>query len=102
AQFGAEFLSLSVPARVRLYVHPAVQDLEKKEARMSRRKSILALASCAAFNGTLAYGSVTPLYPSGTYFDNIPLVPHTAGQLADDPTLANYCTYDIQVVVDSS
>jgi hypothetical protein len=64
---------------------------------MSRTKSMLALATGAVFIGSAAQASVTPL---GNLVSVAP--PYTAGQLADDPTLANFCTYDIQVVVDSS
>lgn len=61
---------------------------------MSRTKSMLALASGAVLAGTAAQASVLP--------GPLVLVPYTAGQLADDPTLANFQTYDIQVIVSSA
>jgi len=65
--------------------------------KMSRTKSMLALASGTVLAGTAAQASVTPL-------PNLVLVspPYTAGQLADDPSLSGFCTYDIQVVVSSA
>jgi len=82
-------------------VHP----LRLGRKKMSRTKSMLALATGAVFVSTAAQASVTPLYPNGSTFGvNVAPTspPYTAGQLTDDPNLANYCTYDIQVVVNSS
>src|SRR6476661_3342858 len=62
---------------------------------MNRAKSILALASGAALIGSAADASVIP-YPT------LVPVPHTAEQVADDPLLANYCMFDLQVVVSSA
>lgn len=81
---------------------------------MSRTKSMLALAAGAVLAGSAAQASVTPL-PT-LVFRNIPSNgPETgqpspsatsnavdviqAGALTDDPSLSNFCTYDIQVVV---
>jgi hypothetical protein len=71
---------------------------------MSRRKSILALAASAVFAGSAAQASVVPIGPSSGPFRGWVTIapPYTAGQLADDPTLANCYTFDIQVVVNSS
>jgi hypothetical protein len=65
--------------------------------KMSRTKSMLALASGAVFVGSAAQASVIPVPTL------VPVAPpYTAGQLADDPSLAGFCTYDIQVVVSSA
>ena len=72
---------------------------------MSRTKSMLALATGAVFVGSAAQATVTPVPGSapgsGTGFVLVN-PPYTAGQLADDSNLANFCTYDLQVIVDSS
>jgi hypothetical protein len=65
--------------------------------KMSRTKSMLALATGAVFVGSAAQASVTPA-PSLVLVSP----PYTAGQLADDPSLAGYCTYDVQVIVSSA
>jgi len=85
---------------------------------MSRSKSMLALAAGTAFAGSAAQASVLPfnfgngstspvggLYtltpvpiPSGAAFN-----PQTStGATTDDPALANYCVFDLQVVVSSA
>src|SRR2546421_6257405 len=70
---------------------------------MSRRKSILALASSAIFVGSVAQASVVPInFNGGPFTGWVMIAPYTAGQLADDPTLSNCYTFDIQVVVNSS
>jgi len=74
-------------------VHP----LRLGRKKMSRTKSMLALATGAVFVSTAAQASVVP-QPSLVLVSP----PYTAGQLADDPNLANFCTYDIQVIVNSS
>jgi len=61
---------------------------------MPRTKSILALAGGAGLANGAALASVIPA-------PNLAFVPYTAGQLADDPTLVNFNTFDIQVVVSS-
>jgi len=80
-------------------VHP----LRLGRKKMSRTKSMLALATGAVFVGTAAQATVVPIDagPSGKGFVLVN-PPYTAGQLADDPNLANFCTYDLQVIVNSS
>jgi hypothetical protein len=78
--------------------------------KMSRTKSMLALAAGSVFAGSAAQASVTPLpnlvpvaIPSstGTYAQaGSPQVGGSQG--ADDAALAGFCTYDIQVVVSST
>jgi len=57
--------------------------------KMSRTKSILAIAAATTMFGAAAKATVTA--------SGLTLVPHVAGAEADDPNLANYCTYDLQV-----
>jgi len=66
---------------------------------MSRGKSILALAAAASLAGSVSDASVIPAATSVFQWTT---VPHTAEQLADDPNLANYCTWNFQVVVSSA
>jgi hypothetical protein len=71
---------------------------------------MLALAAGSVLAGTAAQASVTPLpnlvlvaAPSATGTFTQQGSPAIGGlQGTDDPTLANYCTYDIQVVVSSA
>jgi hypothetical protein len=69
----------------------------------SRSRSILALATGSLVCGTRGNASVLPF----DFAPNFPalqatLVAHTAEQLADDPSLADYFTCDIQIVVSSA
>jgi len=56
---------------------------------MSRTKSMLAIAAATAMFGAAAKATVTPT--------GLVLIPHAPGAEVDDPTLAGYQTYDLQV-----
>jgi hypothetical protein len=78
--------------------------------KMSRTKSMLALASGAVFVGSAAQASVTPapslllLAPpyTGTVGAGVTAT-NLGGAATDDPSLTSgWCTYDIQVIVSSA
>jgi hypothetical protein len=72
---------------------------------MSRTKSMLALAAGTALAGSAVQASVIPqvvLVSTGAA-PNASVNPQiSSNALLDDPTLAGYCTYDLQVVVSSA
>jgi len=81
--------------------------------KMSRTQSMLAAAVGAVITGSAAFAAVVPVASSnsltvtgipgianGTY-PVMTLVPTDTGALVDDPTLANYNVFDLQVQIDA-